>query len=1323
MKKLSLLFVLFLCLTGAFGQRFVQYSEDSTRIRYATFMETETRDMAPDVFFTNFLGLDSPNRFVPTDTMYSPDSAYTYIKYRQQYGGYEAEGAVVTLTYHNHSIIRFNGYYIPAHNLLLRDFFSEEDAITAYKQYYRSLNDSCDYFVSKLVTYTPESKQAQLCFQVQSTDSLLYGKILYLSTNDLSYVREGRIPGAGFNATFCTMYNGVQQGFDWTLVGTNVHWLKDTAAAVQVLQLGYNQYFGNIDGGESPIFNNSSYWCNNSYPQYILDAYWSATLFSNYLQNRFHYPKHYFQRFWNNITNTYIVYDTLTNIYIATNTHYGQTFWAKIKYRPFYPGRDPPQYNLNNIIVIGTPNSSHNPKASIDEVVHEYAHIFSFQNWYYVSMFPSSADDALAEACADIWAAVITSQVYPNDEDKIWKIGEDIVLSTSGYTCVRNLAKPADIYAETPMFANNCQNTSGTAYEMSGVISHWFYLLTHGFSGVGCDGMCYNFPAIPIDSAAKLLFCCETDGYFMNGMTYGNICQATLDACENFSNPGTIMRSVLGAWNMLGVKPLSTGIGQFGLAYSSLNDAAYTVNENLVVDSSRTLTIKGDVYLCDTCSIIIQPGSKLVVDGGTLTSACPNEMWQGIEVVGDRTKRQLPQYQGTVELRNGAVIENAWCGIRTGLKADSVCFATTGGIIIADSATFKNNRQAVVINSYAGISPSGAIADNQCLFEKCTFVVDANNLFAANNTAFAEHVRLWDVKWVKFLGCHFRNEVNNSLVYNGRGIYASDAGMKLDVKCADDNLVMPGYCGCPPSYSDSCSFTGFVNAVKVIAGHNPYAVEVNRVKFSNNETGLSVNGNNYATITRNSFDLRNALYASSNIGLRLDNCTGYKVEANDFRKKTYSQQLVSTGIYVNNSGSTSNLFHLNNFYNLNYGIKAAGNNGGKTGGLQFTCNDFSGCSIDFYVELGATVASSIGSLTLGADNVFQNTLVSSLYNAGVQPICYYYSLGSNHAPYNPVNITAMTTKNANSCASTLCNNGGPVYPLLLAGFQSGMNAYTTALAGNTDTDGMGNADGAGVETQDFASLQQALSETYYTAVRTLMADSLLDLAALEQWHTAAQPIADPYSLTETRFCEGYAEPFAADVDDAEMANYAEFHAMKLVLRNNVADNDGSVETCHGASLQDGHINWYALTPAQIAQLQTIAERNTGRASVLAKGVLCFFFDICYDDEDQLAEDNGDVDGETRAKRTAVNVAADAALAVYPNPTDDLLHIELTGGKIANVALYDLQGRMVTGAGAYAGAPKPGTTATMNMRNVPAGVYLLRVTDADGKEYHRKVVKR
>ena len=68
--------------------------------------------------------------------------------------------------------------------------------------------------------------------------------------------------------------------------------------------------------------------------------------------------------------------------------------------------------------------------------------------------------------------------------------------------------------------------------------------------------------------------------------------------------------------------------------------------------------------------------------------------------------------------------------------------------------------------------------------------------------------------------------------------------------------------------------------------------------------------------------------------------------------------------------------------------------------------------------------------------------------------------------------------------------------------------------------------------------------------------------------------------------------------------------------------------------------------------------------------------------------------------------------VFPNPTDNLLYIELPDGAgIANVALFDLQGRIV-GANNY--SPLQGGTGTLNVKNVPAGVYLLCVTDADGK---------
>ncbi len=1289
MKRLSLLFGFILCLTAVSAQQFVQYSTDSSRIKYATFQEEETRGVTSTEFFSSFLQLDSHNQFVPSDTVYSPDSVYTYIKFRQQYGGYEVEDAMVTLTYHHHNIIRFNGYYVVANNLLLRNTFSDTDAITVFKQYYNSQNDSCDYFVSKLVAYNPLSKQSQLCFQIQSTDPRLFSKVLYVSTDDLSIFKENDAPGAGFNAIFCTMYNGTREGFDWTLDNI-MYWLKDTVAAVQVLGLGNDEYVGDINGWDHPIYNNSHVWCNNSYPQYCLDAYWSATQFSYYLQDKFHYPKHYFQRFWYKNTQSYEVHDMLTPIFIATNTYQDQIFWLRIIYHPYYPGRELPRPYYRNIIVIGPPGTTHNPKASIDETVHEYAHIFSYQNWYRNNHTPLNYDDALAEACADIWAAVITSQIYPNEEDKIWKIGEDEILATSGNTCVRNLANPLDEDAEIQMFANNCQSTAGDAYERSGVISHWFYLLTHGFSGNGCDGMCYHFPAIPIDSAAKLLYYCETSNFYVD-MDYSDICQATLDATVNFSNPEAIKKSVLGAWNVVGVKPFSTGIEQFGLSYSSQNVGTYNVDRDLLIDSSRTLTIKGTVHLGDTCSILILPGSKLILDGGTLTSACGDVMWQGIEVVGDRTKRQLAQYQGTVELRNGATIENAHCGIHTGYHGDAA-YATTGGIIKADSAFFINNRWAAAFLSYDNTMPNGSTIDNVSHFTNCEFIVDNNNFFAQNNCAFIDHVTMWKVKGVKFKGCRFFNNTTTSGDRH-HAIYTEDAGFEVNSYCRAQHY---SGCECPENKSVYCEFSGFSTAIEVNTTGDQHAVLVNRASFRNNVTGLKINGNNFATVIRNDFDLQCGFSSSKNTGLYLNNCNGYQVEENRFHRASGHYNYSSTGIRVHNSGISDNSIYRNVFDSLDYGISVSGTNGDATGGLQVLCGEFNGNGTDICLATSSTIVSPLqGSLQSSAGNVFGKVNDYNIKNLSNQTIFYFYTgAPSSSNPYYPSlrtsNVLPYLSNSSNPCTSTLCNGGGT--PKSLAQFQSDADA-----------------------------------DTYYTAVRTIMSDTVLDLNELEMWHTAAQPIADPYSLTETRFMKGYAETFAGDAEDAEMANYAEFHALKLALRDNVAANDVAVGTNDYSPLQPGgHINWYVLTSAQIALLQTIAERNTGRASEMAKGVLCFFHGICYEDEwdDAGVFDTPLRDGDTmgtRAKHTAMDTDNDATLSVYPNPTDDLLFIELSGGAgIANVALYDLQGRFVTGV---FNTPQQSGTATINVKSIPAGVYVLRVSDANGKAYHQKIVRK
>ena len=94
-------------------------------------------------------------------------------------------------------------------------------------------------------------------------------------------------------------------------------------------------------------------------------------------------------------------------------------------------------------------------------------------------------------------------------------------------------------------------------------------------------------------------------------------------------------------------------------------------------------------------------------------------------------------------------------------------------------------------------------------------------------------------------------------------------------------------------------------------------------------------------------------------------------------------------------------------------------------------------------------------------------------------------------------------------------------------------------------------------------------------------------------------------------------------------------------------------------------------------------------------------------------------GDPKFLQQPVSLVDDATLKVYPNPTDNLLKVELYGAEIKSVGLYDLQGRVVTGV---CDTPLQGTV-TINVRNVPAGIYLLRVTDTKGRSYARKVTIR
>lgn len=72
------------------------------------------------------------------------------------------------------------------------------------------------------------------------------------------------------------------------------------------------------------------------------------------------------------------------------------------------------------------------------------------------------------------------------------------------------------------------------------------------------------------------------------------------------------------------------------------------------------------------------------------------------------------------------------------------------------------------------------------------------------------------------------------------------------------------------------------------------------------------------------------------------------------------------------------------------------------------------------------------------------------------------------------------------------------------------------------------------------------------------------------------------------------------------------------------------------------------------------------------------------------------------------------IRIYPNPASDLLFVERKGGaEISHIALYDLQGRAV---GASDRSP-------VGIGHLPSGLYLVRVTDSEGRECIQKVVVR
>lgn len=199
-----------------------------------------------------------------------------------------------------------------------------------------------------------------------------------------------------------------------------------------------------------------------------------------------------------------------------------------------------------------------NPFVSLDICSHELGHAIcnsSIGNG--IGLIYEKESGAINEGLSDIWGACVEQWATTNKQT--WQCGED----TNNGVSFRSMISPHDhgqpsSYGDTLFWFNQIgcvPNGDGNdpdyndycgVHTNSGVLNHWFYLLSVGGSG---------FSGIGITKAASIVYGTET-GYMVPNDKYSDIRTKTIQVALNYYGMCSAeLKSVTDAWHAVNVGP------------------------------------------------------------------------------------------------------------------------------------------------------------------------------------------------------------------------------------------------------------------------------------------------------------------------------------------------------------------------------------------------------------------------------------------------------------------------------------------------------------------------------------------------------------------------------------------------------------------------------------------------------------------------------------------------------------------------------------------------------------------------------------------------
>jgi hypothetical protein len=237
------------------------------------------------------------------------------------------------------------------------------------------------------------------------------------------------------------------------------------------------------------------------------------------------------------------------------------------------------------------------------------------------------------------------------------------------------------------------------------------------------------------------------------------------------------------------------------------------------------------------------------------------------------------------------------------------------------------------------------------------------------------------------------------------------------------------------------------------------------------------------------------------------------------------------------------------------------------------------------------------------------------------------------------------------------------------------------------------------------SLSSQMAKISDYNIRYILNDTIRNDGFLEEWHTIVNTPVAKYCLVGDYFDTGEYEkaeellssiPTLFNFDESELfehENFEDFYNFRV-------------------NIQMSGRNVAQLNEDEIAELEVIATNNDGLSATLAKNILCFFYNICYDDgSDTITERN--LFQTTQNKQNNLNVK------VYPNPAENLLNIVFDNllDESARFDIFDITGRRVQTE------QLTDLHSVINISKLVNGIYFYRIYYKNKTVARNKIVKQ